>query len=201
MPSCPACNHWTHLPELLSERHCLHHPASMSAHRKAALAKCAAEALLGWPWPCPWTGPANNMQGRLAWQVRTLHGHTMREHQDFPTQLACLDGVRGVLRLAGNDIIHFLQVCNTWNSAIACLQVCVHVAASWASYHCLATTEPRLMVRQHVGTDRALLPMTARRYRGGALGRSTARCSTARGASCTTCTCTALVRPHLESAL
>ena len=84
--------------------------ASMLTHRKAALAKCAAEALLGWPWPCPWTGPANIMQGRLAWQARRLHGHTMREHDDFPNQLACLDGVRGVLRLAGSDIIHFLQV-------------------------------------------------------------------------------------------
>lgn len=91
------------------------HQASMSAQRRAALAKCAAEALLGWPWP--WTGPANIMQGRLAWQARRLHGHTMREHQDFPTQLACLDGVRGVLRLAGSDIIHFLQVCNTWKIA------------------------------------------------------------------------------------
>ena len=106
-------------------------------HRKAALAKCAAEALLGWPWPCPWTSPANIVQGRLARQARTLHGHTMREHQDFPTQLACLNGVRGVLRLAGSDIIHFLQVCITCSCIAASLSVtcklCTSYAASWLS--------------------------------------------------------------------
>jgi len=39
-----------------------------------------------------------------------VHSHTAKERRDFPTQLATLDDVRGVLRLAGSDLIHFLQV-------------------------------------------------------------------------------------------
>ena len=177
----------------------------MCTHRKAALAKCAAETLLGWPWPCPWTGPASCATRRLDWQARLVHSHTMQERRDFPTQLACLDGVRGVLRLAGNDIIHFLQVWfseggTTPGYIQRCLRVtqpCGKLAFSWRP--CRYKSEAREW--QPVANDRASLQMTARRYRKEALGRNTARCSTARAASYTTCTCTARVRSPLKGAL
>ena len=86
----------------------------MQLQRRSLLVRCAAELLdlsttCSWTvakpgWPC-WLAP----QGAAALHV---HGHTAKERRDFPTQLARLDSVRGVLRLAGTDLLHFLQVCS-----------------------------------------------------------------------------------------
>ncbi len=82
---------------------------NMHAQRGRLLACCAAE-LLGCASP-----HAGAPGAWLRWlsagpAARLVHSHTAKERRDFPTQLATLDDVRGVLRLAGSDLIHFLQV-------------------------------------------------------------------------------------------
>jgi hypothetical protein len=81
----------------------------MRAQRGRLLGCCAAE-LLGCASP-----HAGAPGAWLRWlspgpAARLVHSHTAKERRDFPTQLATLDDVRGVLRLAGSDLIHFLQV-------------------------------------------------------------------------------------------
>ena len=85
----------------------------MQSQRRSLLVRCAAE-LLDWGAICSWTVAKPGWPCWLAPRgvaALHVHGHTVKERRDFPTQLACLDSVRGVLRLAGTDLLHFLQVC------------------------------------------------------------------------------------------